>query len=231
MLKVVIMVKIRSRASRIKEYNETYPHRTDDIEDALRAHFNRKGWNLDKACAKARAKMDNILDKREYETIVIVLYEYPMETARARVVNGHAYSPNAAENKRYLEKAVSKVLNDVRLVSSPAELTVDAYMEMPSGVAPDEVILFEAKVLNPVSRPDFDNLSKAYSDMLTGIFTIDDDIFYRAVINKYYSVVPRVELRVSFLAANESDYIYRKLKSRKCVRDGISAGRIELRRL
>lgn len=225
------MVKIRSRASRIKEYNENYPNRTDDIEAALRSHFRKRGWDLDKACAKARAKMDRIADMRKYETITITLYEYPMETARARVVNGHAYSPNAAENKKYLEKAVSEVLKDIRMVSTPAMLRVDAYMEMPSVVSPDEVILFEAKVLNPISRPDFDNLSKAYSDMLTGLFTIDDDIFCSAVINKYYSVIPRVELSISSLAANESDYIYKKLKSRKCVRDGIAAGRIELRRL
>lgn len=224
-------MKFQSRDQKIREYNEQYPVKNTDALERIRSYFDARGWDLAAASEKAAKKAVRILDERAYETIRIVLMEKPFQAERPRVWRNHAYSPNAANNKAYFEKAFHSVVTALRLVASPAEIIVNAYLEMPAGVPPDEVILFEAQLLNPVDRPDFDNLSKAYADMLTGVVTVDDDIFYRAEINKYYSLLPRVEILVTYLVRNESDYVYKKLKHRKVIRDGVKAGTVILERI
>ena len=224
-------MKIQSRNQKIEAYNEKYPERIDDPADRIREYFRANNLDLDKACKKAARKALRIMEEREYESVRIVLYEEPFFTERPRVYRGHAFSPNAAANKQYFEKAIGQVVEGFKLITSPAELTIEAYLEMPSTVPPDEVILFEAKMLNPATKPDYDNIEKCYTDMLTDVIMSDDDLFYRAEIVKWYSLLPRVEMRITYLKKNESDYIYKKLKNRKTIREGLAAGTISLERL
>ena len=220
---------IATRDEKIKEYNQKYEERTTDAVERVKSYFAKRGLNLEKACKKASKKALKIIQEREYRTIHILLYEYPFQTHRPRTTtSGRMYSPNAAANKKYFEKAWNSVVSELKLITTPAEIYIDAYMEMPSTVPPDEVILFESKLLLPIDRPDYDNIEKCYTDMLTGIITSDDDLFYHAEITKYYSLLPRVDVRVTYLAKNESEYIYKKLKNRKQIKAGIESGQIEL---
>lgn len=224
-------MKIKSRSARIEDYNKKYAKRIQDPTDAVIQYFKDRKWNLEKATKKAAKKLDTILSKREYENIHITLYEYPMKTDRPRSFRDHIYSPNAAANHSYFEKAVRKVIKSIKLINTPAEITIEAYLEMPKKVPPDEVILFEAKVLDVLDYPDYDNIGKCYTDMLKDIFVIDDDIFYRGTVVKYYSVIPRIEITIRYLTKHESDYIWKKIKSRKSVKYAISVGQLEMKRL
>ena len=123
------------------------------------------------------------------------------------------------------------MVKTVRLINTPAEISFDVFLEMPAKVSPDEVILFEAQLLNPVDKPDYDNIEKCYTDMLTDVLVADDDIFWRGEIRKWYSLLPRVEITIRYLVKHESDYIYKKLKSRKTIKEGISTGRIVLKKI
>ena len=102
------------------------------------------------------------------------MYEQPVKTDRPRAFNSHIYSPNAAANHSYFEKAVKGICKDIKLINTPAEIIINAYIEMPSRVPPDEVILFEGKVLDIIDMPDYDNIGKAYTDMLKNVLIIDD---------------------------------------------------------
>ena len=225
-------MKIKTRKQRIKEYNAKYPIRDADIESALRNYFIERRWDLTKASKKAADKLQKIIANREYETVQITMYEYPMKTERPRNSRGlHMYSPNAKENHTYFEKAYRKVIEQIRLINTPAEIVVDAYLEMPEQVKPDEVILFESKVLDVLCTPDYDNIGKCYTDILKDVLITDDDIFHIGTIRKYYSVIPRVVITITYLKAHESDYIYKKLKTRKAIKEGIASGHIVLNRL
>lgn len=212
------------------EYNAKYPNRTSDIETLLRAYVAQQK-NPEKVIAKAKEKAVRIIEEREYEIIHILMYEYPFKTDRPRTMNGHTWSPNAAENKAYFNKAISKIVKTIKLINTPGELEVEAYLEMPAKVPPDEVILFETKLLKPVDKPDYDNIGKCYTDMFTGILTSDDDIFWRGEIRKYYSLLPRVDIMIRYIKKHESSYIYKKLKSRKTIKEGIDSGQIVLEKL
>ena len=208
-------MKIKSRKQKIEEYNQKYPNRYYDPEISLRNYFLSRGWNFDKAVKKAEKKAENIEINREYETIRIIMYEQPVKTDRPRAFNSHIYSPNAAANHTYFEKAVKGICKDFKLINTPAEIIINAYIEMPTRVPPDEVLLFEGKLLDVIDMPDYDNIGKAYTDMLKNVLIIDDDIFHRGEINKYYSVMPRVEIIIRYQKSHDSDYVYKKIKSNK----------------
>lgn len=224
-------MKIKTRDARIADYNKKYSKRVTDPTEAIKQYFKERGWNLDKAVKKASKKLDTIMNQREYEHIHIVMYEYPMKTDRPRSFNNHMYSPNAAANHSYFEKAVRKVIKTIQLVNTPAEIIVDAYLEMPKQVPPDEAILFEAKVLNVLDYPDYDNIGKCYTDMLKNVIITDDDIFHTGTISKYYSVTPRVEITIRYLKKHESSYIYKKLCGRKSIKQAIANGQLTLEKL
>lgn len=224
------MAKIKSRKKKLREYNERYPVRDGNIEKVLRSYIQSQK-DPDKVIELARQKAELILESRSYESIRITFYEDPFQTERPRTFAGHIYSPNAAENHSYFEKAIRSIRKTVQLINTPAEIEVFAYLEMPKAVPPDEVILFECKILNPVDKPDYDNVGKCYTDMLTEVLTLDDDIFWRGEIRKYYSLLPRVEILIRYITQHESKYIYKKLKNRKTIKAGLEAGYLTLRYL
>lgn len=225
-------MKIKTRRERLAEYNLKYHTRDYDPEKSLHDYFEQRGWDYAKAQKKAGKKLDEIVKQREYETITITMYEYPMSTSRPRSTStGHTYSPNAAENHQYFEKAVHSVCNAIKLINTPAEILIEAYIEMPKAVKPDEVILFEAKVLDPSDMPDYDNIGKCYTDILKNVLVIDDDLIHFGAIKKYYSVIPRVVIHITYLKKHESEYIYKKIKNRKSVKAAIEAGQLELQRI
>jgi len=215
----MMVMKIKNRRQRISAYNEKYPDRDLDINKHLRKYFKSRKWDFDKATKKANKKLEKILSQREYETIQIIFFEYPMKTERPRAFGRRIYSPNAAENHSYFEKAWKKVIDEFRLINTPAEIEIKAYLEMPSNVKADEVLLFEAGVLDIIEMPDYDNIGKCYTDMLKDILVVDDDLFHTGIIRKYYSVIPRVEVRITYLKQHESEFIYKKIKSRKRVKE------------
>lgn len=224
-------MKIKTRDQRIREYNTKYTKRISDPEKALREYFVSRNWNLEKAIKKAQKKMLQIEEEREYEAIHITMYEYPMKTDRPRTFRGHTYSPNAAANHDYFDKAIKQVIKTFKLINTPAEVQIDAYIKMPSQVKPDEVILFEAKVLNPIDYPDYDNIGKCYTDMFKNVLAVDDDLFWKGTVRKFYSVTPRVEIMIRYLVKHESDFIYKKIKSRKSVKQAIESGQCVIRRI
>lgn len=224
-------MKIKSRKQRLREYNEKYPDRSLDLESHLRQYFMDRHWDIEKASKKAKKKIETILEKREYERVHMIFFEYPMKTDRPRTFLGHTYSPNAAENHKYFEKAIQQTVKTFYLINTPATITIDAYLEMPTTVKPEEVILFESKVLDIIDTPDYDNIGKCYTDMLKNILISDDDLFHIGTVRKFYSVMPRVEVTIEYIKSHESDYIYKKIKSRKAVKESIRKGALILRKL
>lgn len=221
-------MKFKTRKQKIKEYNSEYTDKEMDLKYHLTQYFNNRGWDINKATKKAITKLKKIYDQREYETVRIILYEYPMKTDRPRTIAGHTFSPNANANHEYFEKAYKQVVKSLKLINTPAEIEIDAYMEMPKQVKPDEVILFESKVLEVVDTPDYDNIGKCYTDMLKNTLITDDDIFHVGTVRKYYSVLPRVEIRITYIKRHESEYVYKKIKNRKSIKKLQEEGMIDL---
>ena len=95
------------------------------------------------------------------------------------------------------------------------KVILTAYFPMPKNLKPIEVILYETKHDYAIGKPDFDNVLKAYCDMLQTNIMLDDDIVSSAVFNKYYSLKPRVELSIIYTNGYVSEYTYKTIKNRK----------------
>ena len=221
----------KTRKQLLQKYNEEYPHRTLDIPSAMKQYFKDRKWNYEKAVKKAVKRLHQIEEEREYETIHITMYEYTMKTDRPRVYRGHAFSPNAAANHDYFEKAFKQVVKVFQLINTPAEVYIDAYLEMPHDVPAHEVLLFESRVLDPITYPDYDNIGKCYTDMFKYVISVDDDLFHVGQVRKFFSIIPRVEITIRYIKKHESDYIYRKIKNRKSVKELVKAGLCEVKRI
>lgn len=223
-------MKIKTRSQLLEEYNNKYSVRNadNDVYERLEKYFKDNNLNFTKHLTKAIGKMKSLKDEVSYKTVKIIMYEYPMKTDRPRHTRfGKTYSPNAAENKKYVMKALKRICTNIKLIHTPGEIIIDAYMEMPSQIKPDEVILYEMKKLKVHSTPDYDNIGKCYTDMLKDNIILDDDLFYSGTINKYYSIIPRVEITIKYLSSYDSEHTFRKMKNRKSVKEAIELGLIE----
>lgn len=82
-------------------------------------------------------------------------------------------------------------------------LIVKAYYEIPKNVSKkrrEKMLLCD---IRPTKKPDWDNIGKVASDALNGIAYRDDAQIVEAIVGKYYSETPRLEVTIK--EAHEED--------------------------
>ena len=208
-------MKIKSRKQREKLYNEEYGNISLDkyerLEEALGDNFNED---------ILQSALDRIKDakkKIEYYMINFTFYEVPIQTHRPRVnyKNHMMHVPNAKDNWNAIEKLIKGIKKDISLVSTPMRIIMKAYYPMPKNIKPIEIILYETEHDYAIGKPDFDNVLKAYCDMIQQHIILDDDIVSSVSFDKYYSLKPRVELSIIYTNGYASEYTYKTIKNRK----------------
>lgn len=75
-------------------------------------------------------------------------------------------------------------------------------------------MLAELGMIRPLSKPDFDNVEKKYSDMYTGNIWVDDSIVIESNFNKYYSELPRIEITLRYMNMLYNKYQYKSASKR-----------------
>jgi Holliday junction resolvase RusA-like endonuclease len=82
-----------------------------------------------------------------------------------------------------------------------------------------EKIAAELDIIHNVSEPDWDNLGKAYCDMVQSVLVSNDSIVYRGSVMKHYSVLPRIEVTIRFMTSYDCKYNKRKIENRKSFKE------------
>ena len=205
----------KSRKARQKEYDLKYSDIPRDYEERLSwmyDHFNVTD-------AKAReilAYRESMVNTFVYKTFTIVLYEDPVgaERPRARITksnavsmakispaNVHIYSPHAKENHTYMRRVLDDMeLEELnQLICTPCVIDFYAYKQTPKYYNVTQTFLAEIGLDRPITKPDWDNIGKAYSDMYNANVWLDDAMTTDGCVHKYYSILPRVEIRLSFM--------------------------------
>lgn len=185
-------------------------------------------------------EMIDILKERDrrknnlyYTTISVVLYQIPQGAKRPRyrfvnrsnLVNAaisnpgyvHVYSPDAADNSNYMKRLVTnnEILGINNLICTPCDVHYRAFFPTPKSYNKQETLLAELGLNRPLVKPDFDNIEKLYADMYNGNVWIDDALTIDATIGKYYSILPRVEIDLSYLNAVYCKQQYENIINRK----------------
>lgn len=125
----------------------------------------------------------------------------PCAKQRPRVVNGHAYTPEKTVNYETLVKELYIMQNHRQQLAGALQMTVKAYFEIPKSQSQKNRWLMRTGEIRPTKKPDWDNIGKIISDALNGLAYHDDSQIVDAVVEKYYSIEPRVEIQIEEIGA------------------------------
>lgn len=217
----------KSRKQKASEYEEKY----GDIPVDFR---QRMSWLYDNL-KLSQSQMYEIMNTSSQmfgalqfsEDINVVLFEVPEGSPRPRfrIVNRqnlanmaianpsfvHVYSITGAEDNKFMRRLVDagELQQLDSLICTPCNVDICAYMRTPTSFNKTDTILAEMGLIRPIYKPDFDNIAKKYSDMFNKNVWLDDTLVIDGSIHKYYSVLPRIEIRIRYLNMlyNRSQYI------------------------
>lgn len=234
-------MKNKSRKQKQFEYEEKYGDIPIDYNERL-------DWMYDKYNISNK-KAKEILDKRMmminslyYNDINLVLFEAPEGTPRSRfrIINRknfaqmaisnpqfvHVYSPNAREDSIFMKRLVDQELQNLdvlngNLISTPIILEYHTYFQTPNTFSIEDKFLAEIGIIRTITKPDWDNCGKKYSDMTNENIWLDDSFVIEGTVKKFFSILPRVEIKVKYLNLLYNKYQYNSITKRK---DFISHG-------
>lgn len=166
--------------------------------------------------------------------LYVVIYEIPEGSPRPRarfikskgnniLANARSnpgfiqvYSITGASDKKFMQEFKTNSDFDFleSLIYTPCSVKYDAYFKTPSIFNSKEKMLAELGMIRPLSKPDFDNVEKKYSDMYTGNIWVDDSIVIESNFNKYYSELPRIEITLRYMNMLYNKYQYKSASKR-----------------
>jgi len=177
------------------EYIEKYGHIPDEKNKILEYLENNYKLNVNKI-----AEEENRINNIEWKEIHFILPIIPSPSPRPRYSNktGTFYVKGAANNK----KIIKKYIKTCNIIYTSVEMRITTYQPTPCNMTNTEIYLAEKGLVRPSSKPDWDNLGKTYSDMIQDVLIINDNLITTGIVEKFYSIKPRVEICLKY----QSDY-------------------------
>ena len=224
-------IKRKSRKQKADEYTAKFGHIPIDYRERL-------SWLYDKLHITEREAYDildihrSMISSLNYYTVSIVLFEIPEGSPRPRmrIVNRqnlsnmalsnsnfiHVYSLTGHEDQVFMKRLLTEQefegLNQI--ICTPCDVDINAYLKTPSSYNRKETILAEVGLQRPITKPDWDNIEKRYSDMFNRNVWLDDTLVIDGAIHRYYSVLPRIEIRLKFLNLLYNKHQYNQIINR-----------------
>ena len=222
---------MKKRKQKAEEYENKYSHIPKDYYQRLQWMYDNMKLS-DRTVREIFSKRDAMLASLYYNEFFIVLYEEPEGTPRPRfrlinrrnignaaMSNGsfvQVYSITGADDQKFMKRLINK--NDFmqfnQQLCTPLEITYDAFFKTPSGFNKVDTVLAEVGLIRPLTKPDWDNIGKKYSDMYNSNVWLDDSFVVSGTVNKYYSILPRVEIRLKYLNMVYNRYQYNAIRNR-----------------
>lgn len=197
----------------IDEYNNKFGEIPKDFSE--RFNYLIKTIKLpDKEVKKLKSYTTKLL-KSKWTELNFVIYFYPKATPRPRSGrNGAFYVKGAKDNNKAFEDFINTTEHEFEIISTPCTFLVDIYLPMPSsGMSKVEKLLAELKLIRPVSKPDWDNAGKTYSDMVQKHLLLEDSLIIDGRTRKFYSIKPRIEIQIKYMNKYDCKYNKRKVES------------------
>jgi Holliday junction resolvase RusA-like endonuclease len=194
-----------------KEYDDLYGEIPKDYEGRLEFLLNT--MNLKRLSEPIYQYMKKIRDIK-WKDISYTIYLLPKATPRPRSgKNGIFYVKGAKDNKKLFQKYL--IDQEIDLIRTPCKFTCISYFPIPNSMNNIEKIAAEMGLIRPVSKPDFDNLAKAYCDMIQDLLIYDDSLVVEGVSKKFYSIKPRIEITLSYMTDFDSQFNKKKMINKK----------------
>ena len=222
---------MKKRKQKEIEYKEKYSEIPRDYMARLSWMYEKLHLN-DKTCNEILQKRDNMINSLSYTDLFIILYEEPEGSPRPRfrLVNRknlansaisnsqfvHVYSITGAEDNKFMRQIVdaNELMYLDHMLCTPCNITFNAFFKTPSSFNRIDTYLAEIGCIRPITKPDWDNIGKKYSDMYNSNVWLDDTLVISGTVNKYYSILPRVEIKLQYLNMLYNKYQYNSIKNR-----------------
>lgn len=224
-------MKRKTRKQKHDEYEAKFGNIPIDYTERL-------GWLYDTLHITEQQAYE-ILNKRNrmmcdlhYTDTNIILFEVPEGSPRPRfrVVNRsnlssmaqsnpnfiHVYSPVGKEDNVFMKRLMSQEDFDAldSMICTPCIIDIYTFLKTPSCYNKEDTVLAEIGLHRPISKPDWDNLGKKYSDMFNANVWLDDVLVVDGSIHRYYSVLPRIEIRLRYLNMVYNKHQYNSVVNR-----------------
>lgn len=195
-----------------KEYNEKYSDIPSEYDERIKFICDKSKLNL------SHPKVINTIEyikNIKWKKLEYTIYLLPKATPRPRSgKNGIFYVKGAKDNKKFF-KNFMKTQPDVPLITTPTKFYCDSYFPTPNSMNNIEKLCAELGLIHPVSKPDWDNVAKAYCDMIQGILIYDDSLIIEGALRKFYSIKPRIEIKIEYMENYDCNFNKRKLSNKK----------------
>ena len=189
-----------------KEYLKEYGNVPRDSLE--RIDYLLKGSNLSKCKLHVYDEINRI-NSIKWKKISYTIYLLPKATPRPRSgKNGIFYVKGASDNKKFFQEFLKN--QDISLITTPTKFFCRSYLPIPKSMNIVEKICAELGFIYPVSNPDWDNLGKAYCDMIQGSILYDDSLVIEGHSEKRYSIKPRIEIEIQYM--EDYDSVFNKKK-------------------
>ena len=207
----------------LKHYSEKYGNIPNDFNERMLYLFDYFKIS-DKHLNKIRKKIIKY-KQCEWKTIDLVIHFIPKATPRARTSRfaKHFYVSDASSNSKLMEQFVKDNLKEYPLITTACRFYCKTYSPTPtSQMSKEDIVLSELEIIQNMSKPDWDNLGKTYSDMVQKHLILDDSNIIDGRVQKLYSIKPRVEIHIEFMDKYDSKYNKKRVESRKQYIDNIN---------
>ena len=194
-----------------REYIELY----GEIPKEEGARFD---YLMNEFCLKI--KKPRILDKIHHiqnihwSSLDFVIYLVPTATPRPRFssVSNTFYVSGASTNQEIFRSFFRK--NKLPRISTQCKFECRSYLPIPKSMNKTNVVLAELGYIRPISKPDWDNLGKTYSDMIQSTLLEDDSLIIEGTSKKYYSLKPRIEIHIEWADEHDCRFNYNKIRKK-----------------
>lgn len=177
---------------------------------------------------KRKENMEYFLSFFEFK---IILYEEPEGTPRHRyriitpknytsaaISNPsyvHVYQPRAKEDHLFGSKLVEDQLIQLQtFIQTPFIVNIHTYSKTPNYYSISDKFMAEIGLDWNIKKPDVDNMEKKYLDMFNSTIWLDDNMCISGTLNKFYSILPRVEIYIKYMNYVPNRHQYKHISSR-----------------
>lgn len=226
----------KNRKQKEQEYQKKFGHIPVDYTKRLEYLYETLGFD------KRPKMIENLIEKRNnmlmnmqyYDLDIVSLYEIPEGTGRPRfrLINRqnfhneaisnsnfvHVYTLGAKDDFLFMRKMVDDELMALNgLIATPVIIEYYAYYKTPTYYNAIDTCLAESGLIRPnvSNKPDWDNIGKKYCDMYNHNVWIDDATVIDGRVIKYFSILPRIEIKLRYLNCVYNKQQYNKIITRK----------------
>jgi Holliday junction resolvase RusA-like endonuclease len=209
------VAKRKSAMQEAFDYHEKYGAIPKDYMDRLAWLYQEVGFTQ-KHLTDLLEKMDKLANT-SWNEVNYIFYMTPKPTPRPRLSPNTFvfYVSGAKMNQEIFKNFVEQHSEMECVISTPCAMDTKVYIQTPNGMSIEEKVAAELGVIHNINAPDWDNLGKTYSDMVQDVLVSNDSLVFRGSVQKFYSVLPRIEVKVTFMTEYDCKYNKRSVEKRK----------------